>query len=100
MPSNVKSFSNKWTKFPRLVITLTQTASTKKTEATLQPVSGKLYHEFNITVNSQAMNSFIYLGSILSSTATIDSVINFRISKVCFSCGGLSQMIEKDDALS
>ncbi len=49
-----------------------------------QPAPGKQYIEPQIRVNGktfQAVESFTYLGSTLSRTATIDTEINNRISK-------------------
>ena len=60
------------------------TISTKKTEVMFQPAPGNQYHELQITVNGQtlqAVETFTYLGSTLSRTATIDAEINNRIFK-------------------
>ena len=60
------------------------TISTKKTEVMFQPAPGNQYHALQITVNGQtlqAVETFTYLGSTLSRTATIDAEIHNRIFK-------------------
>ena len=79
------------------------TISTKKTEVMLQPAPGNQYHEPQITVNGQtlqAVETFTYLGSTLSRTATIDAEINNRISKASSAFGRLSEKVWERRAIS
>ena len=58
------------------------TISTKKTKVMFQPAPGNQYHKPQIIVKGQtlqAVETFTYLGSTLSRTATIDAEINNRI---------------------
>ena len=70
------------------------TISTKKTEVMFQPAPGNQYHEPQITVNRQtlqAVETFTYLASTLSRTATIDAEINNTISKASSAFERLSE---------
>ena len=72
------------------------TISTKNTEVMLRPAPGNRYFEPQISVdgqNLQAVETFTYLGSALSRTATIDAEINNRISKVSSVFGRLREEI-------
>ncbi len=72
------------------------TISTKKKEVMFQPPPGKQYIEPQITVNRkapQAVESFTYLGSTLSRTATIDTEINNIISKSSVAFGRLREKV-------
>ncbi|XP_015780242.1 PREDICTED: uncharacterized protein LOC107358129 [Acropora digitifera] len=72
------------------------TISNKKTEVMFQPAIGNQYHEPQITVNGQtlqAVETFTYLGSTISRTATIDAEINKRISKASSAFGRLSEKV-------
>ena len=72
------------------------TISTKKTEVMFQPAPGNQYHKPQIKVNGQtlqATETFTYLGSTLSRTATIDDEINNRISKASCAFGRLRKKV-------
>ena len=72
------------------------TISTKKTEVMFQPAPVNQYHEPQISVNGQtlqAVETFIYLGSTLSRTTTIDAEINNRISKASSAFGRLREKV-------
>ena len=61
-----------------------------------QPAIGNQYHEPQITVNGQTLQvveTFTYLGSTISRTATIDAEINNRISKVSSAFGRLREKV-------
>ena len=65
------------------------TISTKNTEVMFQPAPGNQYHEPQITVNE----TFTYLGSTLSRTATINAEINNRISTASSAFGRLREKV-------
>ena len=72
------------------------TISTKMTEVMFQPALGNQYHEPQIIVNGQtlqAVETFTYLGSTLSRTATIHAEFSNRISKASRSCGRLREKV-------
>ncbi len=61
-----------------------------------QPDPGQQYIKLQITVNGkmlQAVESFTYLCSTLSRTATIDAEINNRISKSSVTFGRLREKV-------
>ena len=72
------------------------TISTKKTEVMFQPAPGNQYREPQIQVNGQtlqAVETFTYLGSTLSRSATIDAEVNNRISKASNAFGRLRERV-------
>ena len=61
------------------------TISIKKTEVVYQPATGKPYKEPTITVKGQllkVLDTFTYLGSVLSRLVHIDDEVNARIAKL------------------
>ena len=68
------------------------TISTKKTEVMHQPAPGVPYTEPTITIGGEKLavaDKFIYLGSTLSRTVTIDEEVTFRIAKASTAFGRL-----------
>ena len=74
------------------------TISVKKTEVLYQPPPGAEHLDLVINLNGKAPNSvqlFKYLGSTLSSNATIDDETNYRISQANSSFGRLRSRVFK-----
>ena len=72
------------------------TINTKKTEILYQPAPGNEYQDPDIRVNGQtlkAVETFQYLGSILSRSANIDAEIASRISKASSTFGRLRKNV-------
>lgn len=72
------------------------TISTKKTEVMYQPSPGNPPAKPNITINGEQLNSvdsFTYLGSTLTTSATIDKEINNRIAKASAAFGRLRSKV-------
>merc|ERR1711893_488029 len=72
------------------------TMSTEKIEVMFQPAPGNQYPEPQIQVNGQtlqAVETFTYLGSTLSRSATIDAEVNNRISKASNAFGRLRERV-------
>jgi len=74
------------------------TVSIKKTEIMFQPAPGEPYVEPHITVNGQRhdiTDKFHYLGSVMSSSATIDDEISLRVARASAPLGRLRDRVWK-----
>jgi hypothetical protein len=77
--------------------------SLKKTEVIFQPKPGSRYTPSPILINRKPLvyvDSFKYLGSVLSSDTSIDSEISSRISKASLAFGRLDQRLWKRHEIS
>ena len=78
------------------------TISVKKTEVLFQPAPGNEYLEGNVFVEGQRLTpceKFVYLGSTLSKSATIDDEITLRTSRACAALGGFDPPSGSAEAL-
>ena len=79
------------------------TISTKKTEVMFQPAPRNAYTEPSITVKGvtlKVMESFAYLGNILSRSVPIDNEIDARIAKASTAFGRLRKKVWERNGLT
>ena len=72
------------------------TISIKKTEVMYQPAPNALYSEPVITVNGEKLTvteKFIYLGSTLSRSVSIDEKVSYRIARASSAFGRLREKV-------
>lgn len=89
MQASMDLFSNACTDFGL-------TISTKKTEVMHQPAPKAPYTEPDINVNGQKLavaEKFVYLGSTLSRTATIDEEVAYRVARASTAFGRLREKV-------
>ena len=79
------------------------TISTKKTEVMFQPAPRNAYTEPSITVKGvtlKVVESFAYLGSILSRSVRIDNEVDARIAKASTAFGRLRKKVWESNGLT
>ena len=79
------------------------TISTKKTEVMFQPAPRNAYTEPSITVKGETLKvveSFAYLGSILSRSVRIDNEVDARIAKASTAFGRLRKKVWERNGLT
>ena len=79
------------------------TISTKKTEVMFQPAPRNAYTEPSITVKGEVLKvveSFAYLGSILSRSVRIDNEVDARIAKASTAFGRLRKKVWEGNGLT
>ena len=79
------------------------TISTKKTEVMHQPAPAAPYTEPHITINGQRLavaDKFVYLGSTLSRSVTIDEEVAYRIARASTAFGKLNDKVWERRGLS
>ena len=78
-------------------------SGTKKTEVMFQPVPRNSYTEPSITVKGvtlKVVESFAYLGSILSRSVRIDKAVDARIAKPSTAFGRLRKKVWESNGLT
>ena len=79
------------------------TISLKKTKVLFTPAPGQSYFEPNITVDGtrlEVVDSFVYLGSMISRDATLDAEIHQRIEKASSAFGRLDNRVWSDRGIT
>ena len=79
------------------------TISTKKTEVMFQPAPRNAYTEPSINVKGEVLKvveSFAYLGSILSRSVPIDNEVDARIAKASAAFGRLRKKVWERNGLT
>ena len=90
-------------KFSSACDSFSLTISTKKTEVMFQPAPRNAYSETSITVKGETLKvveSFSYLGSILSRSVLIDNEVDARIAKASTTFGRIRKKVWERNGLT